>query len=86
MKIKFKRTTNKEISKLSYKTALTIQAIKALGKENIDSKTVDRIARVITLTDKKIMLRESQYSTAWVYEVIKKVCLRVVLACQRHII
>ena len=33
--IKFKRTTNKEISKLSYKTALVIQALKALGKDNI---------------------------------------------------
>ncbi len=50
VKIKFKHTTNKEISNLSYKIALPIQAIKALGKENIDSKTVNRIARVITLT------------------------------------
>ena len=30
--IKFKRTTNKEISKISYKTALVIQALKALYK------------------------------------------------------
>ena len=34
--IQFKRTTNKEVSKLSYKTALTVQALKALGKDKID--------------------------------------------------
>lgn len=32
--IKFKRTTNKEISKLSYKTALVVQALKALGNND----------------------------------------------------
>ena len=42
--IKFKRTTNKEISKVSYKTALTIQALKALGKENITEQVIQNIA------------------------------------------
>ena len=46
--IKFKRTTNKEISKVSYKTALTIQALKALGKENITEQVISRLKKILT--------------------------------------
>ena len=55
--IKFKRTTNKEISKVSYKTALTIQALKALGKENITEQVISRLKKILTDKEKeKIIL------------------------------
>ena len=58
--IKFKRTTNKEISKLSYKTALTIQALKALGKDNvIRASHMPRLKKdAVTDEDKEKMLAE----------------------------
>ena len=46
--IKFKRTTNKEISKLSYKTALVVQALKALGKDNIDDTIINKLSQMGT--------------------------------------
>ena len=72
--IKFKHTTNKEISKLTPKTALVIQALKTLGKDNIRNETIDRIKESTTLNERKIMLREAQYATAWIYEAIKMIC------------
>lgn len=72
--IKFKRTTNKEISKLSYKTALTIQALKALGKENINEHTIQRLKKVLTDKEKDRMLKEAKSATSWVYELIKVIC------------
>lgn len=72
--IKFKHTTNKEISKLTPKTALVIQALKTLGKDNIRNETIERIKESTTLNEQKIMLREAQYATAWIYEVIKLIC------------
>jgi len=72
----FKRTTNKEISKLSYKTALVIQALKTFGKENINEKTITKLANVLTAEEKAIMLTETKYTTAWIYEVIKAICNR----------
>lgn len=72
--IKFKHTTNKEISKLTLKTALVIQALKTLGKDNIRNETIERIKESTTLNERKIMLREAQYATAWIYEVIKLIC------------
>ena len=72
--IKFKRTTNKEISKLSYKTALTIQALKALGKENVSEQIICRLKKALSEEEKKRMLTEAKSATSWVYEYIKVIC------------
>ena len=72
--IKFKRTTNKEISKVSYKTALTIQALKALGKENITEQVILRLKMILTDEEKEKMLAESKSATSWVLELIKIIC------------
>ena len=72
--IKFKHTANREISKISPKTALVIQAIKTLGKGNIRNDTVEKIISETTPDERKIMLAEAQYATSWIYEIIKTVC------------
>ena len=72
--IKFKRTTNKEISKVSYKTALTIQALKALGKDNVTDAVIARLKKALTEQEKANMLVEARSATSWVYELIKVIC------------
>lgn len=74
--IKFKRTTNKEISKIAYKTALIIQALKALGKSKINNSVIERISSGLNSDEKKNILTDAKYATAWVYETIKEVCKR----------
>ena len=73
VKISFKRTTNKEISNLSYKTALVIQAIKTIGKEGITDEVIAQIRMTLSNYEKKVMLSEAKFATSWVYEVIKKI-------------
>ena len=72
--IKFKRTTNKEISKISYKTALVIQALKAIGKENITDDIISKISSTTTDDEKATMFIEAKYATAWIYDIIKEIC------------
>ena len=72
--IQFKRTTNKEVSKLSYKTALVIQALKALGKDNIDEMVISRLQKILTAEEKKAMVSEAKAITSWVYEYLKQIC------------
>ncbi len=72
--IKFKRTTNKEISKISYKTALVIQALKALGKENITAEIISKIATTTSDEEKTTMFAEAKYATSWIYDIIKEIC------------
>ena len=72
--IKFKRTTNKEISKLSYKTALVVQALKALGKDNIDDTIIKKLKNDLTDEEKATALLEAKAATSWIYEFIKQIC------------
>ena len=72
--IKFKRTTNKEISKLSYKTALVVQALKALGKDNIDDTIINKLKNDLTAEEKATSLLEAKAATSWIYEFIKQIC------------
>jgi len=72
--IKFKRTTNKEISKLSYKTALVVQALKALGKDNVDDSVLTKLKNNLTDSEKQALLTEAMAATSWIYEYIKLIC------------
>lgn len=72
--IQFKRTTNKEVSKLSYMTALIVQALKALGKDKIDDTAINRLSKLLTTEEKKTMLEEAKAVTSWIYEYIKLIC------------
>lgn len=72
--IRYKHTTNKEISKISPKTALVIQALKTLGKDAIRDETIERIKAETTPDERKAMLTEAQYATSWIYETIKTIC------------
>lgn len=72
--IQFKKTTNKEVSKLSYKTALTIQALKALGKDKIDDAVLDGLRKLLTDGEKQAMMSEAKTATSWIYEYIRLIC------------
>ena len=72
--IKFKRPTNKDISKLSYKTALIVQALKALGKDNIDDTIINKLKNDLTDEEKTTALLEAKAATSWIYEYIKQIC------------
>lgn len=71
--IKFKHITNKELSGISYKTALSIQALKVIGSDNINDKVIQKLSNVLSSKDKKNLLKESKYVTSWIFEVLRKV-------------
>ena len=72
--IKFKRTTKKEISGMSPKTALVVQALKTYGKEGVTPEVISMLCRVTNSVERKALLTETQYATAWIYETIKEMC------------
>jgi len=70
----FKHTANKDISNLSYKSALLVQAIKAIGKERLDDAKIKKMSKLLTDDEKTAILKEGKYMTTWVYEIMKKIC------------
>ena len=73
-KLEFKHRTNKEITGLSYMTALVIQSLKTLGSANVTPEIIETLSAKLSVTDKEAMLKEAAESTDWVYDTIKQIC------------
>ena len=73
-RIEFKHRTNKEISGLSPMTILVIQALKTLGKGNIDAKVIRMLSRRLKKDEKVVLLTEATEATDWIYNVLKEIC------------
>ncbi len=75
IRFQFKHTDRKnELIGVSETTALLIQALRALGKYNIDSQTVSYLSGKLSAEKKRQILQESHYITTWIYEAIKAIC------------
>jgi len=72
--IEYKHRNNKEISGMSYKTAMVIQALKALGKERVDDAVIQKLRMLLTDKENSFLLKESQQTIVWIYPAIKRIC------------
>jgi hypothetical protein len=74
IEVELKHRTNRELTKLSYLTALVVHAIKTLGKDADFTFVISHLAKQFSSDIKQAMLQEAIYVTNWVYEVIRKIC------------
>lgn len=74
--IDFKHTNNKAIGNFSYKTLIVIQALKAIGADNLTAKDIEILRKNLTFKEKEILLKEGIKTNIWIYEVIRKICRR----------
>ena len=72
-KISFIHRADKEVSRMSRKTSLIIQAIKSLGKDQISNEIIKKIVIKTTVEERIALLSEARQTTNWIYEVIKKI-------------
>jgi hypothetical protein len=70
----FKKTALKNSGFRYRKSSIVFQALKTLGEDNILPDTIDLIRNILTSEDKKNILKDTERTTAWVYEIIKKMC------------
>lgn len=76
IQITFKKTMNRQITIVSYKTALVIQAIRTLGIDNITQLDIEKISFKLNYNEKQRMLAEAKFVPAWIYEIIRDICRR----------
>ncbi len=69
-KIYFKHTTSREITNIPYKILVSIQALKTLGKENIDDNVRNKILAFLS-DDKEYIRNNNLRITSWIYEELK---------------
>lgn len=66
----FKRTSAKDLERLSKKTAIVVQALKAIGKDKVTPKDLNQIRRYLSPEEKNKAVKEARYTTSWIYEYI----------------
>ena len=74
IRISFKHRTNRDISHMSKITVLVIEALKSIGKDNVDGEVISTLKTVLSDQDKETVLRESSNSADWIYRAIQEVC------------
>ena len=72
--LEFKKVNPGEIANMSLKTATVIQAIKSLGKDNIDDQVIQKIRENLTEKERIDLMNESKSVSSWIYEVIREIC------------
>jgi len=69
---KFKHTTNRNIASYSKKLSILIQAIKALGKDNITEENIKKLA-LFSQNIKEDLKHDTLKLPFWIREVLEKI-------------
>jgi len=72
--IAFRHAALKDTGLRDYESSLLVQALKALGKEQIDEATIEKLRDWLAPGLQKRILQDTQKSTGWVFELIKRIC------------
>ena len=70
----FSHRSDSQMIGMSEKTLLLIQALKAIGPDNVSDADIKRIRKRFSSDDYQIILSESRHTISWIYEVIKEIC------------
>ena len=70
--LSFKHGANKDVSGLSNKFALVVQALKAMGKDSIDEPTMEKLASILKSEERLAFLNDMQHRTAWINRIAKE--------------
>ena len=74
VELKFKHSASRSIANFSVITMLLIQAIKAIGRENLLYDDILYLRRHLTTEEKDMLLRDRNKTNRWIYEVIGDIC------------
>ena len=73
-RLRFKNIKTRHIAGLSKNTIMVIQALKTLGKDTVSREHIEIIRKELNAEDKQTLLKESQTTTRWIYEIIREIC------------
>lgn len=74
VEIEFKKASLKDIGFKYKESSLIVQALKSLGKEYITDEIIKKIREQIEPKMYQKILKDTQSTTVWIYEIIKQIC------------
>ena len=69
--IYFKHSTSREINNLPYKILICIQALKTIGKNNIDDDVIKKIKSFLDDSDINNLKTKNYKITSWIHDILK---------------
>ncbi len=76
--LEFKKSSLKNIGFKYKESSLIVQALKALGQENVTQSTIRKIREQIDEKMYDKILKDTKTATSWIYETIKEICKKEV--------
>ena len=73
-KLEFKHVALKEADFRRHETGIIVQALKSMGKNNVNEKTVSAIRKWLPAEKRKAVLRDAEGITDWVFTIIQRIC------------
>jgi len=70
----FKRTALKELGFSQPESGLLVQALRALGKEHVNSKVIESLRQQWDSATKARILKDTRTVSSWMYSYIKEIC------------
>jgi hypothetical protein len=71
--ISFRHASPKDLRMEHYSSRLIVQALRFLGKENIDRSVLGKLRRIVPKKDRARLLKDAQYGTDWVLQIAQKI-------------
>ncbi|UCS94303.1 hypothetical protein KZP23_04540 [Echinicola marina] len=68
--ISFKKASPKNLSTKGEISTLVIQALKSIGKDNLDQAIIEKVQSIIKKEDPKNIIHDSKLAPAWIYNIL----------------
>ena len=73
--ISFRHANPKDLRMAHYSSRLLAQALRFVGKENVDSTVIDRLRRIVPVEDRANFCEDARYSTDWILRVAQQISM-----------
>lgn len=70
--IQLKRTTPKNMATAGRMSGLVIQALRHLGRDQVDASVVELLAQQLSVDDRQELLKDIRYAPAWIGDVFRR--------------
>jgi hypothetical protein len=71
--IQFKHARPKALAGPEGKSALVVQALRHLGKENVGPREIETLRSELTIAEKRTLLREARFGIEWIYKIARQI-------------
>ena len=76
-RIKFKRTTGKNLKGMSSNSVMVVQALKALGKARVTEDLIRQLSHRLSKAEKQELAAQTMMATEWIREAVTNICAEV---------